>query len=67
MCTWVTMLYSRKLTEHCKLAIMKKRLYKKKKTKKEMMLGKPNIYIQNKIGPLPYNIHKNRLKTGLQT
>ena len=22
MCNWVTLLYSRKLTEHCKLAIM---------------------------------------------
>ena len=31
MCNWVTMLYSRKLTEHCKLAIMKKNyIYKKK-------------------------------------
>ena len=32
MCNWVTMLYSRKLTEHCKPAIMeknKKSLYKK--------------------------------------
>ena len=28
MCNWVTMLYSRKLTEHCKPAIMKK-IYKK--------------------------------------
>ena len=28
MCSWVTMLYSRKLTEHCKLAIMKKYIYK---------------------------------------
>ena len=24
MCNWVTMLYSRKLTEHCKLVIMEK-------------------------------------------
>ena len=24
MCNWVTMLYSRKLTEHCKTAIMEK-------------------------------------------
>ena len=24
MCNWVTLLYSRKLTEHCKLAIMEK-------------------------------------------
>jgi len=24
MCNWVTMLYNRKLTEHCKPAIMKK-------------------------------------------
>ena len=30
MCNWVTMLYSRKLTEHCKPAITKK---KQKKTK----------------------------------
>ena len=32
MCNWVTMLNSRKLTEHCKPAIMKKKklLYKKR-------------------------------------
>ena len=34
MCNWVTMLYSRKLPEHCKPAIMEKNknysLYKKK-------------------------------------
>ena len=36
MCNWVTMLYSRKLTEHCKPAIMEKNkncdIEKKKKT-----------------------------------
>ena len=37
MCNWVTMLYSRKLTEHCKSAIMEKnknhytKCWKKKK------------------------------------
>ena len=33
MCKWVIMMYSRKLTEHCKQAIMKKKtksLYKNK-------------------------------------
>ena len=43
MCNWVTMLYSRELTEHCKLAIMKKIniiIYKKGKViqSHEMML-----------------------------
>ena len=36
MCNWVTVLYSRKLTEHCKPAIMEKKIkiiiYIKKKT-----------------------------------
>ena len=31
MCNWVTMLYSRKLTEHCKPAIMEKKNHKNKK------------------------------------
>ena len=32
MCDWITLLYNRKLTEHCKLAIMeKKNHYKAKK------------------------------------
>ena len=26
MCNWVTMLYSKKLTEHCKPAIMEKKI-----------------------------------------
>ena len=30
MCDWVTMLYSRILTEHCKPGIMEKNHYKKK-------------------------------------
>ena len=31
MCDWVTLLYSRKLTEHCKLAMMEKiKIIKKK-------------------------------------
>ena len=29
MCNWVTMLYCRKLTEHCKPVIMEKNHYKK--------------------------------------
>ena len=32
MCDWVTLLYSRKLTEHCKLAIMGKKIIIHKKT-----------------------------------
>ena len=36
MCNWVTMLYSRKLTKHCKPAIMEKHKnhYNKKEKKK---------------------------------
>ena len=34
MCHWVTLLYSRKLTEHCEPAIMKKKTIKYKKRKK---------------------------------
>jgi len=30
MFNWIPMLYSRKLTEHCKLGIMGKKLWKKK-------------------------------------
>ena len=33
MCNWVTMLYSRKLTEQCKPAIMKKKITIKKRIK----------------------------------
>jgi len=33
MCNWVTMLYSRKLTEHCKLAIMERKIIILKKKK----------------------------------
>ena len=32
MCDWVTLLYSRKMTEHCKQAIMKKIKIIRKKT-----------------------------------
>ena len=35
MCNWVTMLYSRKLTEHCKPAIMEKKSLAKTKKQKE--------------------------------
>ena len=35
MCNWVTLTYSRKLTAHCKLALMEK-----KKMSKEQKLGK---------------------------
>ena len=41
MCNWVTMLYSRKLTEHSKLAIMEKN--KNRYIKK----GKENIFHVN--------------------
>ena len=38
MCNWVTMLYSRKLTEHCKPAIIKKNHYiDLKKKRKEII------------------------------
>ena len=42
MCDWVTLLYSRKLTEHCTPAIMGKKLkslIKKRKEKKKKGLG----------------------------
>ena len=41
MCNWVTMLYSRKLTEHCKPAIMEKNKnhYIKKKQKPSVIEG----------------------------
>jgi len=29
MCDWVTLLYNRKLTEHCKPAIIEKKIIKK--------------------------------------
>ena len=42
MCNWVTMMYSRKLTEHCKPAIMKKinknHYIKQTKGKKELAM-----------------------------
>ena len=38
MCDWVTLLYSRKLTEHCKPAIMKKiKIIKDQKIKNTML------------------------------
>ena len=48
MCDWVTSLYSRKLTEHCKPPIMEKIkiIIKEKKFKNEEFwfgIGKPNI------------------------
>ena len=36
MCDWVTLLYSRKLTEHCKPAIMEKNKSHKKKEKHDV-------------------------------
>ena len=39
-CDWVTLLYRRKLTEHCKPAIMEKiKIIKKKKDKKIVVEG----------------------------
>ena len=42
MCNWVTLLYSRKLTEHCKPAIMEenKNHYIKKENKYELQFNK---------------------------
>ena len=34
MCDWVTLLYSRKLTEHCKVSILEKKIEIIKKGKK---------------------------------
>ena len=41
MCDWVTMLYSRKLTEHCKPAIMEKIkiIINEKKEKNVLLFG----------------------------
>ena len=46
MCNWVTMLYSRKLTEHCKPAIMEKykNHYIKNKTKQNSLTCFNNVY-----------------------
>ena len=47
MCNWVTMLYSRKLTEHCKPAIMeriKNHYIKNKKIKINKMCSSTNVY-----------------------
>ena len=41
MCNWVTMLYSRKLTEHCKPAMMEKKIITQKKKKKMKLLTAP--------------------------
>ena len=44
MCNWVTLLYSRKLTEHCKPAIMEKIkiaiIKNNKETKRNFHMGK---------------------------
>ena len=37
MCEWVTMLYSRKLAEHCKPAIMEKNKNKKIRNKRKTL------------------------------
>ena len=41
MCDWVSLLYSRKLTDHCKPAIMEKKIIKK--IKFQIRLGKTSI------------------------
>ena len=58
MCNWVTMLYSRKLTEHCKPAIMKK---KKKKEKRK--ISRMHCYVKKTNKKLQNNTEIPLLKT----
>ena len=58
MCNWVTMLYSRKLTEHCKPAIMEKnknqyikKIKKQTLVKKEIDRQKDTSYQKKLIKP----------------
>ena len=44
MCDWVTLLYSRKLIEHCKPAIMEKKKHLKFKKEKEKEKRMINLY-----------------------
>ena len=46
MCNWVTLLYSRKLTEHCKPAIMEK-------IKKSLLKKKEMLFVR----PIKFNLH----------
>ena len=50
MCDWVTLLYSRKLTEHCKPAIMEKKIiiYKKRAENINRYLSKDDIQMGNR-------------------
>ena len=49
MCDWVPLLYSRKLTEHCKPTIMEKiKIIKKEKRKKEREGGRREERESNK-------------------
>ena len=43
MCDWVTLVYSRKLTEHCKAAIMEKKIILKKAAVTILMLDETNF------------------------
>ena len=55
MCNWVTILYSRKLTEHCKPAIMKKsKNYIKQNNCQELVRLKTS-----KIRVLPHIMQKH--------
>ena len=50
MCNWVTMLYSRKLMEHCKPAIMKKNhSIKKSRKKKNSLQTKKKKKVQKSV------------------
>ena len=46
MCNWVTMLYSRKLTEHCKPAIMEKIKIIKNFNKKQFVFFEYMIHLK---------------------
>ena len=59
MCNWITMLYSRKLTEHCKPAITEKNKnhYIKKKTGFEIpaIISKSYINLNKQLHSLGFN------------
>ena len=53
MCDWVTLLYSKELTEHCKLAIMEKiKIIIKKKERKKSALSCDNVTICSPRGQI---------------
>ena len=70
MCNWVTMLYTGKLTEHCKPAIMeknenhyiKKKRKEKEQTKTKASRGKKIIKIKEEINiiEIQKTIEKNQ-------